>query len=147
MYLTHFGLDKTVFDDGIARDESVFLCTADRAALKHAEMALASRDSVIVLHGPPGTGKTVFAATAIGATAESSRVATAWLGTPGIGPYEMLELLLVDFGFDPYKQTRVERLQTWRQFLIEMSATDTRIFVAVEHADELEPGEIGRAHV
>lgn len=141
MYLGHFGLDRPLFDDGIARDGAVFIGSAHRDTLTHASLALTSRDAVLVLTGPPGIGKTTMAAAAIGAAGSgSSRVVAAWLGTPALTPYEMLELLLVEFGFDPYQQTRVERLQTWRQFLIEMVSTDTRVFVAVEHADDLDQG-------
>jgi general secretion pathway protein A len=140
MYLRHFGLDKPLFDDGIARDSAVFIGDAERDALGHAALALTSRDSILVLSGPPGIGKTTFAAAAVGAASDSSRIAAAWLGSPALSPFEMLELLLLEFGFDPYQQTRVERLQTWRQFLTEMTATDTRIFIAVEHADDLDSG-------
>lgn len=139
MYRQHFGLTKPLFDDGIAQDSAVFLDTAQRAAMSHVPIALASRDSAILLCGPPGTGKTTFAAAAIRTSSSSTRLASTWLSTAPLTPNELLELLLAEFGFDPYKHSRVERLQIWRQFLTELGATDTRIFIAVEQADQVEP--------
>jgi type II secretory pathway predicted ATPase ExeA len=49
----------------------------------------------------------------------------------------LLELLLVELGFDAHRVGRVERMQMWRQFLNEMSATESRVFVIVERADDL----------
>jgi hypothetical protein len=47
-------------------------------------------------------------------------------------------MLLTEFGFSPYKNSRVERLQMWRQYLNEMRATDTRVCVLVETAETLQ---------
>lgn len=139
MYRQHFGLTKALFGDGIAQDAAVFLDTAQRAAMNHVSIALASRDSAILLCGPPGIGKTTFAAAAIRTSSSSTRLASTWLSTAPLTPNELLELLLAEFGFDPYKHSRVERLQIWRQFLTELGATDTRIFIAVEQADNVAP--------
>src|SRR5690606_948134 len=46
-------------------------------------------------------------------------------------------LLLAEFGLGTARAGRVERLQSWRQFLSEMGATESRVLVIVEHAEEL----------
>src|SRR5690606_8668992 len=113
------------------RDEDVGLPAA---------VALAAPDSVLVLVGPPGVGKTAYAAQALRTSAGAMRCAIAWIATPPASPHELLELLLAEFGFEPYRQSRAERVQTWRQFLIELGATETRAFVAVERAHDFDAG-------
>ncbi|HEX7079992.1 MAG TPA: AAA family ATPase [Gammaproteobacteria bacterium] len=136
MYARHFGLERRLFA-GIAHDEAVFIGDAQRTAAEYMRIGLGAPDSVVVLHGPPGVGKTTLAANALRSSSPSTRVASAWLAAPPSNPYDLLELLLAEFGFEPYKHSRVERLQTWRQFLTELGATDTRIFIGVERADEV----------
>jgi type II secretory pathway predicted ATPase ExeA len=58
-------------------------------------------------------------------------------GTP-TNAAELLELLLLELGVNAHRATRVERLQMWRQFLNEMSATESRLFVVVERTEDLD---------
>lgn len=135
MYQQHFGLERAVFQGGIAGEAEVFVGPRQRSALDNIEIASTTRDSVLVLHGAPGLGKTTIAAHAL--RAAGTRLAIGWLTTAPQTPEELLDLLLGEFGFDAFENGRAERLQTWRQYLRELGATDTRASVAVEHADEL----------
>lgn len=155
MYTTHFELDRPLFHAGIAQDDRMLIPDRhrQRALELQARIALSTPDAAIVLLGPPGIGKTTQAAALqrasskaidsagrdadeAGRDAAEGRTATAWLSTPPATGHELLEWLLAEFGLEPYKQSRAERLQTWRQFLMELAATQTRIFIAVERADE-----------
>lgn len=113
----------------------MFLGPRQQLVIANLKIALTTRDSVAVLTGPPGVGKTTIAARAVKTTA--TRLALAWLGTTPQHPDELLELLLSEFEFNPYRDGRVKRLQTWRQFLSELSVTDTRVFVVVEDAESM----------
>jgi general secretion pathway protein A len=139
MYATHFELNGRPFQTAVAQD-TVFIGDPDAhaALLLHARIALSSPDSALLLLGPPGVGKTTLAAQALRASSEHMRTAVAWLRTPPASPHELLELLLAEFGFEPYKQSRAERLHSWRQFLTELAATGTRVFVALERAHDAE---------
>lgn len=138
MYANHFELDGPLFAPGIAQDESLLVGDPDAHAdlMTHARIALSTPDAAIALTGLAGVGKTTLAGAALRAAAGSTRSAAVWLRTPPASPPELLESLLVELGLEPYKQSRAERLQAWRQLLIELAATETRVFVALERAHE-----------
>jgi type II secretory pathway predicted ATPase ExeA len=136
MYQAHFGLQKGLFDGGIAHEDAVFVGPRQQVIVANFKVALTTFDSVIVLTGAAGGGKTTLTAAALRAT--STRLALGWLSSaPTNGP-ELVELLLAEFGLNAHRVGRVERLQMWRQFLNEMSTTDSRVFVIAERADEME---------
>ncbi|HET7133657.1 MAG TPA: AAA family ATPase, partial [Gammaproteobacteria bacterium] len=135
MYQAHFGLKKALFDSGIAQGASVFLGAKQQAVAANAKVALSTLDSVRVLTGPAGVGKTTVASAAL--RESSTRLALGWLGGTPANASELLELLLVEFGVDAPRAGRMERLQMWREFLNETNATDSRVFVIVERADDM----------
>ncbi|HZF27833.1 MAG TPA: AAA family ATPase [Gammaproteobacteria bacterium] len=135
MYQAHFGLKKGLFDSGIAQGTSVFLGAKQQLVVANSKVALTTLDSVVVLTGAAGVGKTTIASAAL--RESSTRLALGWLGGIPANASELLEQLLVEFGLDPPRAGRMERLQLWRQFLNETNATDSRVFVIVEHADDL----------
>lgn len=137
MYEQHFGFSRPVFADGLAREDAVFRTGATEALGRDLEIALRRKDAVAVLTGPSGCGKTTIASAALRDI--STRLAFTCLSQAPLTPHELLEQLLTDFGFEPYKRSRVERLQLWRQFLSEMAATDTRVCLLVENAEQLDP--------
>jgi type II secretory pathway predicted ATPase ExeA len=137
MYQDHFGLQRHLFEEGIAQGVDVFLGASQKLAVTNLGVALTLRDSVAVLTGPSGVGKTTLAAHTLRSL--TTRLALGWVGTPPATGHELLEMLLTEFGFSPYKNSRVERLQMWRQYLNEMRATDTRVCVLVESAENLQP--------
>jgi len=135
MYQAHFGLNKPLFERGIAQEAAVFLSARHQQVIASSKIALTTLDSAIVLTGTAGVGKTTLISSTLRTT--STRLALGWLtGSPANGA-ELLELLLVEFGFNAHRVGRVERMQMWRQFLNEMSATESRVFVIVERADDL----------
>ena len=135
MYTQHFGLEKAVFDGGIAQHDDLFFGTNLQRAAANLKIGLTTRDAVVILTGPLGIGKTTLAAHTLSIT--STRLAQSWLGHTSLTPDETLETILADFDLAPYGMGRVQRLQTWRQFVSEMSITDTRICILVENAGGL----------
>jgi type II secretory pathway predicted ATPase ExeA len=136
MYQEHFGLQRPLFEEGIAQGGDVFLGAPQKLAVTNLGVALTLRDSVAVLTGPSGVGKTTLAAHTLRSL--TTRLALGWVGTAPATGHELLEMLLTELGFSPYKNSRVERLQMWRQYLNEMRATDTRVCVLVESAEKLQ---------
>lgn len=137
MYQTHFGLQKSLFDSGIALDSAVFLSAKHEQLIAKVKLALASPTAAIALKGPAGVGKTTLTAAALRAT--TTRLALAWLNDTPTNAAELLELLLVELGITTQRVTRVERLQLWRQFLGEMHATESRLFIIAERTEDLSP--------
>ena len=142
MYGQHFGFARPLFSDGMTQDEAVFRTAATQQLATDLEVALTRKDSVAILAGLSGTGKTTIASDAIKGI--GTRLAFACISQPPLTAHELLEQLLTDFGFEPYKKSRVERLQQWRQFMSEMTATDTRVCLLIENAEQLD-GEVLRA--
>jgi general secretion pathway protein A len=142
MYQAHFGLKKSLFEGGIAQEESVYLGPRQQLVAANFKVALSTLDSVILMTGLAGVGKTTLTAASLRAT--TTRLALGWLTSTPANAHELLELLLTEFGFNAHRVGRVERLQMWRQFLNESAATNSRVFVIAECAEEL-PQEFLRA--
>ncbi len=135
MYEAHFGLKKPLFPTGIAQESAVFFAARHREIAASIKLALTTSDSAIALAGPAGVGKTALTATALRTT--NTKLALGWITVAPANAGELLELLLVEFGFSAHRVGRVERMQMWRQFLNEMSATSSRVYVIAERAEEL----------
>jgi len=135
MYEAHFGLKKPLFQTGIAQESAVFLSARHQQIAASIKLALTTSDSAVVLTGPAGVGKTALTATALRTT--STKLALGWITVAPGNAGELLELLLAEFGFSAHRVGRVERMQMWRQFLNEMSATSSRVYVIAERAEDL----------
>lgn len=144
MYERTFGFSRPLFSDSMAQDDAVFRTAAVEKLTRDLEIALVRKDSVAILSGISGTGKTTIASDALKNI--STRLAFSCISHPPLTAHELLEQLLTDFGFEPYKMSRVERLQSWRQFLSEMAATDTRVCLLVENVEDLETEVIQCLH-
>jgi type II secretory pathway predicted ATPase ExeA len=142
MYHAHFGLTKSLFNDGIALDTAVYSSSQYNRLIASFKVALTSPSSVIVVTGPAGVGKTTLTSTAL--RASTTRLAIAWLNGTPTNASELLELLLIELGIATLRTSRIERLQLWRQFQSEMSATASRLFVVAERTEDLSP-EVLRA--
>jgi general secretion pathway protein A len=135
MYQQYFGLRRALFERPIAGEGDVFLGARLRDIVENIEIASTTHDSVLLLHGAGGLGKTTIAAHAMRSAA--TRLAVGWLAAEPQTSEDLLELLLGEFGFDPRALSRAERLHGWREYLRELGATETRAFIAVENAHEL----------
>jgi type II secretory pathway predicted ATPase ExeA len=135
MYHAHFGLERSLFGDGIATETAVFRTAKHDRLIAHFKLALASPTSAIVLHGPAGVGKTTLTSEAL--RASSTRLALAWVGGMASNAAELLELILIELGINTSRTTRIERLQLWRQFQAETRATDSRLFIVAERTEDL----------
>ena len=136
MYPQHFGFSRPLFQDAIPMDEAVFRTAAMDQIATDLAAALTRKDSVAILSGASGTGKTTLASEALKEI--STQLAFTCISLSPLTADELLEQLLNDFGFDPHKKSRVERLQLWRQFLSEMAATSTRVCLLIENAEHID---------
>lgn len=144
MYVQHFGFSRPLFPDGMAQGDAVFKTEAVEQLVRDLEIALTRKDSVAIISGTSGTGKSTIATEALKSI--NTRLAFCCISHAPLTPHELLEQLLTDFGFEPYKSSRVERLQLWRQFLSEMAATDTRVCLLVENAESWPPDVLRYVH-
>jgi type II secretory pathway predicted ATPase ExeA len=134
MYEPHFGFSRPLFSDGVAQDEAVFRTAAIEQLAHDLQVALTRRDSIAIIAGMSGTGKTTIASDSMKNI--DTQLAFTSITQPPISQNELLEQLLTDFGFEPKDKSRVERLQLWRQFLSEMGATNTRVCLLIENTGD-----------
>jgi general secretion pathway protein A len=133
MYLDHFGLKRPLTEGAIARQGDLYLGPVQRYVLEQLELGLTQADGVSVVTGPHGVGRTTLCYAALDGNGTCQ--ALAWLGEAALDGGDPLEVLLSEFGVGVQRTTRSERLLLWRQFLGEMSMTDSRVFVIVDNAD------------
>jgi general secretion pathway protein A len=133
MYLEHFGLKRPLTDGAIARQGDLYLGPAQRTVIEQIALGLTQADGVSVVTGPHGVGRTTLCYAAL--DGNGTRQALAWLGEAALDGGDPLEMLLSEFGVSVQRTTRSERLQLWRQFLGEMTMTESRVFVTIDNAD------------
>lgn len=144
MYEQHFGFSRRLFTDGLAQGDAVFTTEATKQLVRDLEISLTRKDSVVIISGQSGTGKSAITSDALKII--NTRLAFCCVSHAPMTSHELLEQLLTDFGFEPYKLSRVERLQIWRQFLSEMAATATPVCLLVEDAENLSPEVLHSLH-
>jgi type II secretory pathway predicted ATPase ExeA len=135
MYHAHFGLERSLFGEGIAAEAAVYRTPKHDRLIASFKLSLASPSSAILLRGAAGVGKTTLTSAAL--RASSTRLALAWVGGMASNAAELLELILLELGVNTVRTTRIERLQLWRQFQAETRATDSRLFIVAERTEDL----------
>lgn len=135
MYLEHFGLKRTVFDEGVAQKSDVYVGARQKLIEANIKIALSTRDSVIVFGGRAGVGKTTLSAHSLRNALPS--VALGWIGTPPSTPEELLKQMLASFRVKTAATDETDRLYAWRDFLTETCAAGKRVCVLIESAQDL----------
>ncbi len=133
MYHEHFGLERPVLAQGLAAPDGLYLGAREQKVMDLLGFGLGAADSVAVVTGPHGVGKTVLTQAAL--ESGGTRQATIRVTDVGLHAGDLTELLLAELGVAAHRLTRVERLQLWRQTLGEMETTASRLYVIVERAD------------
>ena len=130
MYETHFGLKKRPFRAHAAGTD-VFVGPQTAATMAGLKKALAAQDSIVVVSGPVGIGKTTLVRRALDAVGNKQVIIS--VGRMQLGHDEVLELLLEEMGAKLPSGT-VQRFTTFRRLLKEHAAQGSRVIVVVEDA-------------
>ena len=130
MYETHFGLKKRPFRAHAAGSD-VFVGPQTAATMAGLKKALAAQDSIVVVSGPIGIGKTTLVRRALAAVGEKQLLIS--VGRMQLGHDEVLELLLEEMGAKLPAGT-VQRFTTFRRLLKEQAEQGSRVIVVVEDA-------------
>lgn len=136
MYQEHFGLQRPVLEPGLPAPDELYVGACQRNVMDLIAFGTGAPDSVTVVSGPHGVGKTVLTQAAL--ESGGTRQATIRLREDGLNAADLPELLLAELGVAAHRLTRVERLQLWRQNLGELETTASRLYVIVERADVAE---------
>jgi type II secretory pathway predicted ATPase ExeA len=134
MYESHFGLSKNPFQS-IADGEGVFEGAAQAKVIADLKTALTAKDSIAVITGPVGVGKTTIVQRAMEQMGHDRLVAI--LGRTQVGSDELVDLLLAQFGVVREPTRRFECLKTFNRILNERVEAGARVFIIIEDAERL----------
>lgn len=134
MYESHFGLSKNPFQS-IADGEGVFEGAAQAKVVADLKTALTAKDSIAVITGPVGVGKTTIVQRAMEQMGPDRLVAI--LGRTQVGSDELVDLLLAQFGVVREPTRRFECLKTFNRILNERAEAGARVFIVIEDAERL----------
>lgn len=130
MYETCFGLNKRPFR-ALAAGSDVFVGPQTVAIMAALKKSLVAPDTVVVVGGPVGVGKTTLVRRALEAVGDSQVIIT--VGRMKLGHDEVLELLLEEMGAQ-LPAGIVQRFTTFRRLLKQHADKGTKVFVVVEDA-------------
>ena len=136
MYEKHFGLKMKPFGS-TAEGAVVFVGPQQAKIMKSLNKCLAAVDSVVVVTGPVGVGKTTIVKRALESISPNRQVA--WIGRMALAPDEVLDLLLAGFDVSDEAKGTIRRFAAFRRLLAERAATGAQIAIVVEDAQRIGP--------
>lgn len=134
MYEDHFGLKHNPFQS-VVTGEAVYRGPAQAKVISDLRIALTAGDSIAVVTGPVGVGKTTVVQRALDGLGADHLVAR--LGRTQVGSDELVDLLLAQFGVVREPTRRFECLKTFNRILNERAASGSRVFIVIEDAERL----------
>jgi general secretion pathway protein A len=135
MYESFFGLQKNPF--GMTPDPSfLFLTPAHREGMSALVYAISERKGFVVLTGEAGTGKTTLISQVLRSVPDNLAAFSLVLN-PTLGPDEFLESLLIDFGLECARNTKVHRLLRLQEFLTAAYTQNRTCVLVVDEAQKL----------
>ncbi len=134
MYEKHFGLSKNPFQS-IAEGQAVFEGAAQTKVIADLKMALTGKDSIAVITGPVGVGKTTIVQRAMEQMGSERLVAI--LGRTQVVSDELVDLLLAQFGVVRAAERRFECLKAFNRILRERADAGDPVFIVIEDAERL----------
>jgi type II secretory pathway predicted ATPase ExeA len=136
MYLDLFKLRELPFR--LSPDpEFLYLSKNHARAKAYMESTIWFTDGFVVITGEIGSGKTTLIETFLKELDQD--VVIAQINQTQVSALEFLQTLLVQFGFQPFKMKKAEILATLNQFLIEQYASNRKVLVIVDEAQNLSP--------
>ena len=136
MYLDLFKLRELPFR--LSPDpEFLYLSKNHARAKAYMESTIWFTDGFVIITGEIGSGKTTLIETFLKELEKD--VVVAQINQTQVSALEFLQTLLVQFGFQPFKMKKAEILATLNQFLIEQYASNRKVLVIVDEAQNLSP--------
>ena len=131
MYKQHFDLTGNPFRAN-AEGTAIFVGPQQARIVTSLKKDLTARDSVIVVSGTAGVGKTTIVTRALETNKALQMVA--WIGRVKLPPDDVLQLLLPGFGIRRQFAGTIQRFAAFKQLLSRWAAADTRVVIVVEDA-------------
>ncbi len=134
MYLDHFGLADFPFR--ITPDtDYLFMSPSHSRALAYMEYAVLNRDGFVVITGEIGSGKTTLIKKLL--IELDKNIVVAKVFQTQLDEVELLQAILVEFGFNPFNSKKVELLNMLNQFLIDCYQEGKQVLLIIDDAQNL----------
>lgn len=133
-YLEHFNLKEQPFR--LTPDpEFVYWSKQHARAKAYMESTIWLADGFVIITGEIGSGKTTLLQSFLGELGDD--VIYAMVSQTQLSPSQFLQAVLTEFGFKPFKQRKVELLDTLNMFLIDQYAKGKKVVLIVDEAQNL----------
>jgi general secretion pathway protein A len=134
MYLQHFNLHRPPFE--MSPDPKfLYLSSQHAQALANIEFALLNRDSFVIISGEIGMGKTTLLNKVLSEL--NHDVIAARISHTTIGPVELLQSILAEFGMHDFDDNKVRLLHQLKRFLEHQYQEDRQVLIMVDEAQNL----------
>ena len=134
MYCELFKLREPPFR--LTPDPQFLYASKQHARAKaYMESSIWLADGFVVITGEIGSGKTTLIESFLEELPEN--VILAHINQTQLSPVEFLQALLVEFGFEPYRQRKVELMATLKKFMIEQYAAGKTLLLIIDEAQNL----------
>jgi general secretion pathway protein A len=134
MYLERFGLKEKPFEQ---TPDSRFLYASEQHAnaLASIKFAIAIRDPFVIITGEIGSGKTTLLNRVLSEL--ESDVVAARVNHTRLSDVELLQMILVEFGFEPFDKGKAELVTLLRHHIEQQAAAGRHVAIAVDEAQNL----------
>ena len=134
MYLEYFGFERNPFEQ---TPDSEFLYLSDQHsyALASMKFAIAKRDPVAVITGEIGSGKTTLLNRVLSELSEGIEIAR--VTNTQLTETEVLQAILVEFGFKPFRKKKIELLYDLRKFIEAQADANQQVVLMIDEAQNL----------
>jgi type II secretory pathway predicted ATPase ExeA len=133
-FLDHFKLNEQPF--GLTPDpEFIYWSDQHASAKAYMESTTSFNDGFVLITGEVGSGKTTLLESFLAELEDN--VVFARVSQTQLKPTQFLQAILVEFGFKPFDQRKVELLDTLNMFLIEQYANRKKVILIVDEAQNL----------
>jgi type II secretory pathway predicted ATPase ExeA len=134
MYVHQFNLTEKPFEQ---TPDSRFLYASEQHAyaLASIRFAVASRDPFVVVTGEIGSGKTTLLNRVLSDL--DKRVVVARINHTQLSAVDLLQMILVEFGIEPFAKGKAELLTTIRRFVQQQAAAGRQVLIVIDEAQNL----------
>ncbi len=134
MYCQLFKLREPPFR--LTPDPQFLFASKQHARAKaYMESTIWLADGFVVVTGEIGSGKTTLIESFLDELPDD--IVLAHISQTQLSPVEFLQALLVEFGFKPFHQKKIELLSMLRDFLVEQYANKKKVLLIVDEAQNL----------
>jgi general secretion pathway protein A len=113
----------------------LYLSTQHSLAQAYLNYALLNRESIVVITGEPGSGKTLLLNKLCSQIGD--HVVAAHISHTQVSPVQFLQVLLLELGFKPFGKRKVELLDMLSRFLLDQHEHGRQVALVIDDAHNL----------